>query len=36
YQTNIMMLTLVLLVVVVQIFQEVGFRAATRGDRRKS
>ncbi|MDD2220677.1 MAG: ABC transporter permease [Clostridia bacterium] len=35
YQTGIMLITVVLLVVVVQIFQEIGDRLAVRSDKRK-
>ena len=35
YQTDIMLVTVILLVVVVQIFQEIGMRIANRTDKRK-
>lgn len=36
YQTDIMLITVILLVIIVQIFQEIGMRAANRSDKRKS
>lgn len=36
YQTDIMLITVILLVVVVQVFQEIGMRSAGRSDKRKS
>ena len=36
YQTGIMFATVVLLIVIVQIFQEIGNRAAKRSDKRQS
>ena len=35
YDTKTMMVTVVLLVIIVQIFQEAGFRAATKADKRR-
>ncbi len=34
YQSDVMLVTVLLLVVIVQVFQEIGWRIATRGDKR--